>query len=78
MTATFQKAINYTLNNINSAHAFLDDILIITKRSIDNHENEIMKILSRLDKENLAISLTSANSPKRKSYGSVTKLAQTG
>ena len=57
MPATFQKAIDYTLNNINSAHAFLDDIIIITKGSLDNHEKEIMKVLSRLDKENLAISL---------------------
>ena len=57
MPATFQKAIHYTVNNINSAHAFLDDIIIIAKGSRDNHEKEIMKVLSRLDKENLAISL---------------------
>ena len=57
MPATFQKATDYTLNNINSAHAFLDDIIIITKGSIDNHEKDIMKVLSRLDKENLAINL---------------------
>ena len=57
MPATFQKAIDYTLNNINSAHAFLDDIIIITKGSLDNHEKQIMKVLSRLDNENLAISL---------------------
>ena len=40
MPATFQTPIDYTLNNINSAHAFLE-----------------VKVLSRLDKENLAISL---------------------
>ena len=57
MPATFQKAIDYTLNNIKSAHAFLDDIIIIPKGSIDDHEKEIMKVLSRLDKKNLAISL---------------------
>ena len=57
MPATFQKAIVYTLNNINSAHAFLDDIIIITKGSKDDQEKEIMKILSRLDNEKLAISL---------------------
>ena len=57
MPATFQKAIDYTLNNKNSAHAFFDDIIIITKGSLDSHEKEIMKVLSRLDKENLAISL---------------------
>ena len=57
MPATFQKAIDYTLNNINSAHAFLDDIIIITEGSLDSHEKEIMRVLSGLDKENLAISL---------------------
>ena len=51
MPATFQTAIDYTLNIIDSAHAFLEDIIII------NHEQEIIKVLSRLDKENLAISL---------------------
>ena len=54
MPATFQKTIDYTLNNINLAHTFLDDIIIITKGSIDDHEKEIMKVLSRLDKKNLA------------------------
>ena len=29
--------------------------MIITKGSLDNHEKEIMKVLSRLDKENLRI-----------------------
>ena len=53
----FTKAIDYTLNNINSAHTFLDDIIIITKGSIDNYEKKIMKVLSGLDKENIAISL---------------------
>ena len=31
MPAAFQKAIDYTLCNINSANAFLDDIIIITR-----------------------------------------------
>ena len=48
---------DYTLNNISSAHAFLDDIIIITKGSIEDHETEIDKVLYKLDKENLAISL---------------------
>ena len=51
MPTTFQKAIDYTLNNLNSAHAFLDDIITITKGSTDNHQQEIIKVLSRLDKK---------------------------
>ena len=57
MPATFQKIWDFTLANINSAHAFLDDIIIITKGTLTNHENELDKVLTRLDKENLAISL---------------------
>ena len=78
MPATFKKAIDYTLNNKNSTHTFLDDIIIITKRSIDDHEKEIMKVLSRLDKENLAISLHKCEFAKRRLCGSATKSAHTG
>ena len=56
MPATFQKAMDFTLNNFHSAAAFLDDIIIITKGSIEDHENEIDKVLYELDKK-LAISL---------------------
>ena len=48
---------DFTLANINSAHAFLDDIIIITKGILTNHENELDKVLAQLDKENLPISL---------------------
>ena len=57
MPATFQKIMDFTLLNINSAHAFLDDIIIITKGSLSDHEKELDKVPTRLDKENLAISL---------------------
>ena len=38
-------------------YAILDGIIIITKRSLTNHETELHKVLDRLDRENLAISL---------------------
>ena len=57
MPATFQKIMGFTLAIINSAHAFLDDIKIITKGSLTDHKTELNKVLTRLDKENLAISL---------------------
>ena len=46
-----------TLNGIKSINTFLDDIIIISKGTLENHKNEIDKTLKRLDKENLAISL---------------------
>ena len=57
MPATFQKTIDKTLEGIQSKFAFLDDILIITKGSLNDHEHEIDKVLKLLDKENLAIKL---------------------
>ena len=46
-----------TLDGINSTNAFLDDIIIISKGTLEKHENEIDKTLERLDNKNLAISL---------------------
>ena len=57
MPATFQKTIDKTLEGIDSKFAFLDDILVITKGSITEHEKELNKILKKLDNEGLAINL---------------------
>ena len=55
MPATFQKTLDKTLENIDNKFNFLDDILIITKGSPNDHELEIYRVQSRLDRENLAI-----------------------
>ena len=62
MTATLQKTMDFTQANINSLRAFLDDIIILTKGSLTDHETELNKVQTRLDKKNLAISLTNVNS----------------
>ena len=54
MPAEFQKAIDLTINQL---YAYLDDILIITKGSIEKHKETLEKVLHRLDEENLEISL---------------------
>ena len=55
MPATFQKTIDKTLEGIPSKFAFLDDILIITKGTVKEHEQELDKKLQKLDEEGLAI-----------------------
>ena len=55
MPATFQKIIDKTLKS--PKFAFLDDILVITKGSIREHENELDYIFKKLNSEGLAISL---------------------
>ena len=57
LPTTFQKMMDTTLDGLDSTNAFLDDIIIITKGTIEKHENEIDKALKRLDQANLAISL---------------------
>ena len=55
--AIVQKTIDKTLHDINSNFAYLDDIMIIIRGSLDEDEKEMDKILNRLNEENLAINL---------------------
>ena len=57
MPATFQKTIDKTLQNIKTKFAYLDDILVITKGNLQDHETELDKIMKQLNEENLAINL---------------------
>ena len=57
MPAEFQKAIDLTLNNERDTFAFLDDILIISHGTKDDHINKLKRILNKLDAKNMAISL---------------------
>ena len=57
MPAEFQKAINRTLNHAENTFCFLDEILIVSKGSAEEHEKLIMNVLEKLDKENLALKL---------------------
>ena len=43
MPTTFQKTIDKTLESVLSKFAFLDDILIITKGSLNSHKKEFEK-----------------------------------
>ena len=57
MPAEFQKAIDLTLNNEKDTFAFLDDILIISHGTKEQHMEKLKKVLDKLDQENMAISL---------------------
>ena len=78
MPATFQKTLYKTLENIDNKFNFLDDILIITKGSPLDHERDIYTVLSRLDKENLAIKLEKCEIAKPSITWIGYKLTQTG
>ena len=57
MPATFQKTTDKTFEGISYKFVFLNDILVITKGSLIEHEPKVDKILEKLDKESLAIIL---------------------
>ena len=53
MPAGFQKAMDYTLIGLKNTYCFLDDILISSKGSLEEHKSFVMNCLKRLDDENL-------------------------
>ena len=57
MPADFQKAMDYTLIGLKNTYRFLDDILIESKRSEEEHKQYVLNCLERLDDENLRINL---------------------
>ena len=57
MPAQFQKPIDLTLTNCKNTLAYLDDILIVAKVSLELHKETLNTVLQKLDEENLAISL---------------------
>ena len=78
MPATFQKSLDKTRENIHNKYNFLDDILIITKGTLNDHESDIDTVLSRLDKENLAIKLENCEFAKPTITWLRYKITQTG
>ena len=57
MPSKFQKAIDLTLTSCTNTYAYLDDILIVRKGSLDTHKRNLQSVLKKLEEENLAISL---------------------
>ena len=57
MPAEFQKAMDYTLISLKNTYCFLDDILIVSKGSLEEHKCFVMNCLKRLEDEYLRINL---------------------
>ena len=57
MPAEFQKAIDNTLINLSNTFCFLDDILIASRGTKEEHMALVNACLKRINEENLAISL---------------------
>ena len=57
MPTAFQKVMDYTLVGIEKTHFFLDDIIIVSRGSKDDHLKFAYNCLKKLDEENLRINL---------------------
>ena len=58
MPKEFQKAMDNTLQNIKGVICFLDDLLIVSKGSIENHNKTVEKVFHKLDREGFAHKLS--------------------
>ena len=66
MPKEFQKAMDNTIQGIQGVFCFLDDILIVSKGSVTEHNEVVDKVLSRLDKEGFALKLSKCEFSKTK------------
>ena len=58
MPKEFQKAMDNTLQGLSGVFCFLDDILIVSKGSILDHNILVDKVITRLDEEGFALKLS--------------------
>ena len=64
LPAEFQKAMDYTLVGLTNTYCFLDDILIVRKRSKESHIQYVYKCLQKLDADNRRINLSKCHFAK--------------
>ena len=55
MPTEFQKLMDLTLANINSVFGYIDDILIVTKGTKQEHVNKVKEVMRVLDDANLQL-----------------------
>ena len=58
MPAEFQRVMDTIFSEFPQAHAFIDDILVVTKGTEIEHISDVEKILRKLDRENMSSKLT--------------------
>ena len=58
MPAEFQRVMDTILSEFPQAHAFIDEILVVTKGTEMEHISAVERILRKLDRENMSLKLT--------------------
>ena len=66
MPKEFQKAMDNTIQGFQGVFCFLDDILIVSKGSVTEHNEIVDKVLPRLDKKGFGLKLSKCEFSKTK------------
>ena len=78
MPAEFQRAMDCILAEYPQAHAFIDDILVVTKGTAIDHIATVEKLLKKLDRENMSLKLTKCKFAQRECEWLGHKITSTG
>ena len=78
MPAAFQKVVDYTLVGLQNTHCFLDDIIIVSRGSKEEHLKLVYKCLKKLDEDNLRINLSKCHFAETEIEWLGHKFAQSG
>ena len=78
MPAECQKAMDYTLIGLKNTFCFLDDIMIVSKGSEEDHFKLVLDYLKKLDADNLRINLPKSHFAKQAISGLGYKMTQSG
>ena len=78
MPIEFQKAMDQVLGNLPSTYVFLDDILIVTKGSIEKHFEVVKQVLKRLDNAKVQLKWEKCKFAAEETNWLGYKLSQTG
>ena len=78
MPAAFQKVMDYTLVGLQNTYCFLDDIIVVSRGSKDDHLKLVYKCLKKLDEDNLRINLPKCHFAKTEIEWLGHKFSQSG
>ena len=78
MPAEFQRVMDTILAEFPQAHAFIDDILVVTKGTEIEHISTVEKILRKLDRENMALKLIKCQFARKECEWLGHKITRTG
>ena len=78
MPAAFQKVLDYTLVGLKNTYRFLDDIIIVSRGSKEDHLKLVYNCLKKLNDDNLRINLPKSHFAKTKIEWLGHKVARSG